>query len=632
MARGANGSWGEGLTVASGRIWVTLTVHAKRAFVDAAAFRDLRGTHRFQELVESLAPRLAGSSRFRRDDRSEELRKIGYRAGVFNQHALEQELAPVYRFTDEAPPFPGAGPAGATAHDFAWRHDLESFPFPPLGLLEEEDRRELARTLGEGALAQGVADLFAPLAEELRGVWAQWRKWILLTRYGYFQIWLRRSCRDESLAGTLQAAMKLNTRVDFASAIDGFERSGAAKSAGAERLVASLRRSGRSGARPFVTIFQWEIARLLIHRFLSELERGEGALPLSPLRLRSGLDESWNKEADPEEGLDLPLRYRHSVFHFTELARKGEGSPLPPGDLSGEDELALASLLEGVPVRDAGAPGGGRIPPLQRRQLEELVGRSSASWDGELMLITGDSTLLVTPWTGRSLVFDDDVAYLDYWLAVLRGLAHFCEMRVLALQLRAETKGLLDRSLTGRDATPRLSHESRIASTLLARLRTAADPAAVGGGDYAVDKLRQASRAFELPEAVQAAQHNLELVNAAIDQEESMSLERSQASLNLGVAGFAVVTVLLSLVPFWASASLPRSELAEAFPFYLRHARLLDLLVGGSALLLVGLTAFVLLPLFVVRVFGDSLSFVLLRRRRRKLHGRRRFRRPGGAG
>jgi hypothetical protein len=51
-----------------------------------------------------------------------------------------------------------------------------------------------------------------------------------------------------------------------------------------------------------------------------------------------------------------------------------------------------------------------------------------------------------------------------------------------------------------------------------------------------------------------------------------------------------------------------------------------DLVVGTSALLLVGVTTFVLLPLFVVRVFGDSLSFVLLRRRRRKLHGRRRFR------
>jgi hypothetical protein len=654
----------------TGAVWVTLTLHAKRFFANSAVFRKQRGSDAFYSSLNELS-RLhrqvcnsktkAHSLRFQIESRSAELTALGYRAGVFNQFPIATEFAPVFSHRSRA--------------DLSGQEDLSSVALSPVDFLDVATRAEVMAAIrrAQSGLpsqfkSQGEPDkvLELTLAKSLESAnrkllddWKRWTKWLVLTRYGYFQVWLRYKFESKTAAEVLEDTLRLQTdcnlyesvktkihecrkiKPDYqlgpGDAIDLASRGDLGAWEALRGLAEELPPDEADSLKtaPFLvavesvlqkkqpmweTYLQWEIARLLVKDLSRDVEEiSQCGLPGSkkgiPKLVPPGrVNQAWYHDQDDPGVVDLPLRWRHTGIHISHIAKETNGKDGPRKveaiDFTSARQRQVACLFEGVPVRELATDRqlGGQgesvtvIPPLRPALLDEVIQHNAASWTGELLLLTGDSALLCSLQRNYVLVFDAQVGYLDYWKTILRGIAHLCEMHLLARQLRFDTAKILARHLEVKSPQEALIAESRTASILLARARTASNASVIARGDYARDKFELTAKAFLINENLESAQRNLELVNAAIEQEESYAVQRTELSLNRIVAIYALAATVLALPPFWDAATNIASALKdwnkrksiEAPDLYLQHQTFLDRSVGIVVVFLVMITVFAL--------------------------------------
>jgi hypothetical protein len=642
----------------TGSVWVTLTLHAKRFFADGAAFRRQRGENDFYSSLINLAQlnekvRAEGEPKlhFAVPKRADELLALGYRAGVFNQFPISTEFAPVFehRTSDTS----GDDPLKT-------RIELEPLNFLDPPSLENIILAVQAAHLGRhsnGAPEPSCRDLaqstlsyaFETTQRKLEDCWKQWSKWLVLTRYGYFQAWLRHDFTERTAAEILTDTMMLQTDCSIDTAIKEALRplsqdlaylvkDAANGSPDAWKALLNNTKSQRDPkTRAFLehapylqavkatldrmrptweTYLQWEMARILVRDFASDVqtlskdEPHSNALDIPKLVKPTWVGRAWYHDSDDPGIVDLPLRWRHTGIHVVNISKRmGDGrtsAALVASEFTTDLQKQVACLFEGVPVRASAAQGEevrataptAVIPPLRPELLDEVIQSNAASWTGELLLLTGDSALLCSLNRDYVLVFDAEVPYLEYWKTILRGIAHLCEMHLLARQLRFDTAKVLAKHRELELPQEPLIEESRRAASLLARLRTASNASVIARGDYARDKFDRAARAFLIEENIESAQRNLELVNAAIQQEEADAIQRTELVLNILVAIYALAAIFLAIPPFWDSATNLRtvfsdpqkSHFIEAPRFYLENQFILDRLIGLLVLILVAVT------------------------------------------
>lgn len=454
-------------SILKGELWTCLTIHAKRAFLNPEEFRKLRGTTIFHdsilELGKSWSEPSEGDCRvFETDQEAQELRKNGYAAGVFNQFPLDNEFVPIFKLSTATTSF-----------------------------------------------------------HQERNNWSSIQ--LILSRYGYFQILLRKSFSAKTTAQVLGLAQEEYPPL-----------------------------GGKKGIHR-----QWDTAKNLIGAFVQGCKKHHGKL--GNLEFNSKFFENWEKDNENSEtrrsdGPDLPLRNLHTVFQIEEISLASRvNSSKEYTELDPEKQLILASILEGVPIYSKeDSTSEARTPELSQLFVDSCFKKNVASWKNEAMLISSDITVIYAPLTGKTVCgFGEKLSYFQYWLTIIRGIAFYCEMRVLAQQLRAESADLLEKTISQQGLSAERLEKHKTLAMLLARLRTASDPATISPGDYAAVKFERISEAFAIRDVVEAAQKNLELLNADFAHKESMSLEGSQALLNIGLAIFAAIAISLEVPPFW---------------------------------------------------------------------------------
>jgi hypothetical protein len=572
----------------SGEFWVCLTIHAKRAFADPESFRNFKGSGPYHDqILKAGANWNSAGSNFAIDEDAVKLREHGFYAGVFEQYPLLYEFVPVYRYKGEVdhildqmalPAFARNQHERETAsresldtlgtyfadHQVATfrgnTHHQNSHLFHLKYLTCKDSQKDLVKFLN-AENGPDILDYFkgrdiafhSRLATDFIAEWRKWKqKRLIMTRYGYFQVWLMQEFEDLSLDDTLRLGMCLNKlyfqRQDLADWLSDDPKANYGK------ILEPVYRNLGINPFPMTCHYSWEIARILISKYIADFNRTIG--DFGPLKLVNDFQERWYKDDQSEridsEKPDLPFRWQHRVFSLTEVQTE-KGRRVPHSEV----KKILSTLLEGVPIKLANGEGSHDFgaPEVSSECVASWTSKNLASWKNEMMLVSSDISVIYSPLaTKTTCIFHQDIQYSDYWKTVLRGLAFLCEMRMLAFQLKTETARLLEDTLKTRRVTPELVQGNRKQSMLLARLRTASDATTLAAGEYASAKFERISEVFSIDKTIESTQKNLELSNAGLAQKESMILERSGRVLNFGAALFATLALALELPSYWLSS------------------------------------------------------------------------------